>query len=56
MLTTISKQIIQSRLLDKNINVTLLDLDNILIDPDSFKDNNTMYNFIVSNWGILIIN
>lgn len=56
MLTYISKKIIQSRLLDKGIIIDISDLDNILIDNNSFTNLNSMYDCIVSNWNKLIIN
>ena len=55
MLSAISKQIIQSRLYDKGIIINTSDLDNYLIDPNSYTDNKVMYNDIVNNWNRLII-
>jgi len=55
MLTSIGKNIIISRLYDKNIKVNNKDLDNYIIDIDNFKSLNDMYDFIVSNYNKLII-
>jgi len=58
MLSSIAKKIIANRLYDagvtdiKQVNEYL---NNILIDSATFTDNNTMFNFIVSNYGKLVI-
>ena len=55
MLSAISKKIIKSRLEDKGIFINVNDLDNYIIDKNSFTDYDNMYNFIVDNFGKLII-
>jgi len=55
MLTNVGKKIIYNRLIDKNINIDITELDHYLIDPNKFWDLNSMYNYIVDNWGFLII-
>jgi hypothetical protein len=55
MLSNISKKIIQSRLYDKGIIINIADLDNYIINPDDFTDNNSMFDFIVNNYNKLII-
>ena len=57
MLTNIGKKIVISRLIDIGISMQDADnyVDNILINSDSFSDYNTMYDFIVANYGKLII-
>lgn len=50
-----SKKIIVSRLYDKGIMIKPSNLDNYIIDPDTFADYNAMYDFIVNNYGKLII-
>lgn len=54
-LSTIAKNIITSRLYDKGITINPLELDNYIIDSNSFTDNNSMYDSIVNNYGKLII-
>lgn len=54
-LTTISKKIIQSKLYDKGIIITMEELDNYIIDPEQFDDLNSMYNSIVNNFNQLTI-
>lgn len=57
-LSAISKNIIASRLYDAGIRDTKKIneyLDNVLIDPATFTDNNSMFDFIVNNYGKLII-
>lgn len=56
-LTVIDKKIIVSRLMDKSI---LMEdayeyVNYLLIDTNEYKDYNIMYDFIVANYGILII-
>ena len=57
MLTNIGKKIVISRLID--IGISMQDasnyVDSILINADNFSDYNTMYDFIVANYGTLII-
>ena len=57
MLTNIGKKIVVSRLIDTGVSMQDADnyVDNILINADNFSDYNTMYNFIVANYGKLII-
>ena len=57
MLTNIGKKIVVSRLIDAGISMQDASnyVDNILINADNFSDYNTMYNFIVANYGKLII-
>ena len=56
-MTNIGKKIVISRLID--IGISMQDasnyVNNILINADSFSDYNSMYNFIVANYGKLII-
>jgi len=54
-LTATAKKIITSRLYDKGIIINPEQLNNYIINSDNFTDNNTMYNFIVNNYGRLII-
>jgi hypothetical protein len=54
-LSAIGKKIIQSRLLDKGIIIDTKDLDNYILNTESFTDNNQMYDFIVNNYGTLVI-
>lgn len=54
-LSNIGKNIIVSRLQDKGITIQPSDLDNYIINAESFSDNNAMYNHIVNNYGKLII-
>ena len=56
-MTNIGKKIVISRLIDIGISMQDADnyVDNILINSDSFSDYNTMYDFIVANYGKLII-
>ena len=57
MLTNIGKKIVVSRLIDTGVSMQDADnyVNNILINADSFSDYNSMYNFIVANYGKLII-
>ena len=55
MLSAISKKIIKSRLEDKGIFINESDLDNYIIATNSFTDCDSMYNFIVDNFGKLMI-
>ena len=57
MLTNIGKKIVVSRLIDTGVSMQDADnyVNNILINVDNFTDYNTMYNFIVANYGKLII-
>ena len=56
-MTNIGKKIVVSRLID--IGISMQDasnyIDNILINSDNFSDYNSMYDFIVANYGKLII-
>ena len=56
-MTNIGKKIVISRLID--IGISMRDaynyVNNILINADNFSDYNSMYNFIVENYGKLII-
>jgi len=58
ILSAIAKNIIASRLYDagatdtKQVNEYL---SNIIIDSATFTDNNSMFNFIVGNYGKLLI-
>ena len=56
-MTNIGKKIVVSRLID--IGISMQDasnyVNNILINEENFSDYNTMYNFIVENYGKLII-
>ena len=56
-MTNIGKKIVISRLID--IGISMQDasnyVNNILINEENFSDYNTMYNFIVENYGKLII-
>ena len=57
-LSAVAKNIIASRLYDAGIKDTKRVneyLNNILIDSTSFTDNNSMFNFIVNNYGKLVI-
>ena len=54
-LTTTAKIIITARLYDKGIIIRPSDLDNYIINSDNFTDNNSMYDFIVNNYGKLVI-
>lgn len=55
-LSNVSKKIIQSRLYDRGIIIDTRDLDNYIINVESFIDNNSMYDFIVNNYGTLVKN
>ena len=57
MLTNIGKKIVISRLIDIGISMQDADkyVDNILINTENFSDYNSLYNFIVANYGKLII-
>ena len=56
-MTNIGKKIVISRLID--IGISMQDasnyVNNILINADNFSDYNSMYKFIVANYGKLII-
>ena len=56
-MTNIGKKIVISRLID--IGISMQDAsnyaNNILINADNFSDYNSMYDFIVKNYGKLII-
>ena len=56
-MTNIGKKIVVSRLIDTGVSMQDADnyVDNILIDSNNFSDYNTMYDFIVANYGKLII-
>ena len=57
MLTNIGKKIVVSRLIDTGVSMQDASnyANNILINADSFGDYNSMYDFIVANYGKLII-
>ena len=57
MFTNIGKKIVISRLMDAGISMQDASnyIDNILINEDNFSDCNSMYEFIVVNYGKLII-
>ena len=57
MLTNIGKKIVISRLMDAGISMQEAEnyTSNILINADNFGDYNSMYDFIVANYGKLII-
>ena len=57
MLTNIGKKIVISRLIDTGVSMQDASnyVNNILINVDNFSDYNTMYDFIVANYGKLII-
>jgi hypothetical protein len=57
MLTNIGKKIVISRLMDNGISMQDASnyVNNILINVDNFDDYNSMYDFIVVNYGKLII-
>ena len=57
MLTNIGKKIVISRLIDTGVSMQDADkyVDNILINTENFSDYNSLYNFIVANYGKLII-
>ena len=56
-MTNIGKKIVISRLID--IGISMQDagnyVNNILINEENFSDYNSMYDFIVANYGKLII-
>lgn len=54
-LSNIAKKIITARLVDRNIKIDESELDDYIIDSERFADNNSMYNFVVENFGKLII-
>lgn len=56
-MSTIGKNIVISRLMDKGISMQDASnyVNNILIDVNNFSDYNSMYDFIVTNYGKLII-
>ena len=56
-MTNIGKKIVISRLIDAGISMQDASnyVNNILIDVNSFDDYNVMYDFIVINYGKLII-
>ena len=57
MLTNIGKKIVVSRLIDTGVSMQDASnyANNILINADNFGDYNSMYDFIVANYGKLII-
>ena len=57
MLTNIGKKIVVSRLIDAGVSMQDASnyVNNILINTDNFSDYNSMYDFIVANYGKLII-
>ena len=57
MLTNIGKKIVVSRLIDTGVSMQDASnyVNNILINVDNFSDYNSMYDFIVANYGKLII-
>ena len=57
MLTNIGKKIVVSRLIDTGVSMQDASnyVNNILINTDNFGDYNSMYDFIVANYGKLII-
>lgn len=58
MLSSIAKKIIANRLYDTGVTDTKQVneyLNNIVIDSAAFTDNNSMFNFIVNNYGKLLI-
>ena len=57
MLTNIGKKIVVSRLIDTGVSMQDARnyVNNILINADNFGDYNSMYDFIVANYGKLII-
>lgn len=57
MLTNIGKKIVVSRLIDTGVSMQDASnyVNNILINANNFGDYNSMYNFIVANYGKLII-
>lgn len=56
-LSSIGKKIVVSRLIDTGISIQDASnyVANILINEDNFSDYNLMYDFIVANYGKLII-
>ena len=56
-MTNIGKKIVISRLIDIGISMQDADnyVNNILINEENFSDYNSMYDFIVANYGKLII-
>jgi len=56
-LSSIGKKIVVSRLIDNRISISVAEkyIENLLIDSDDFTDYNSMYDFIVANYGKLII-
>jgi hypothetical protein len=54
-LSNIAKKIITERLRDQGTIIDESEIDNYIVDAESFADNNTMYNFVVENFGKLII-
>lgn len=55
MLSTISKKVIASRLVDKGVRFEQWELDNYMIDDSQFESFNELYDFVVNNWGTFII-
>ena len=57
-MNAISKKIVISRLIDKGINASDASnyCDSVLINIDDFSDYNSMYSFLVENYGKIIIN
>ena len=56
-MSAIGKNIVISRLMDNGISIQEAKdyVNNILINADNFSDYNSMYEFIVVNYGKLII-
>ena len=56
-LSSIGKKIVVSMLMDNRISMDVAEkyVENLLIDSDNFTDYNLMYDFIVANYGKLII-
>ena len=56
-MTNIGKKIVISRLIDTGVSMQDASnyVNNILINANNFSDYNSMYDFIVINYGILII-
>ncbi len=56
-LSSIGKKIVVSMLVDNRISMDVAEkyVENLLIDSDDFTDYNSMYRFIVANYGKLII-
>ena len=56
-MSAIGKNIVISRLMDNGVAIQEAEnyINNILINEDNFPDYNSMYDFIVMNYGKLII-